>query len=206
MALEIIEAESRARDPRRLRADRLRARARFLASTGDIGAAEELIGQAEALHRDMGDAWELARTMLVVGEIHRRARRRAMARAALREALETFVFLGAQLWARQAREQLARISGARPPGELTPTQHRVAELAARWPDEPAGRRSALDEPAHRRGPSQRCLPGRSGSARAPSCVAALATGSGSGAGFSRRIPGYSTVIDPSSWGISLFAR
>ena len=30
----------------------------------------------------------------------------------------------------QAREQLARISGARPPGELTPTQHRVAELAA----------------------------------------------------------------------------
>ena len=68
--------------------------------------------------------------MLVSGELHRRARRRARARASLREAFETFTFLGARLWARQAREQLGRIGASRPGGGLTPTQRTVADLVA----------------------------------------------------------------------------
>jgi DNA-binding CsgD family transcriptional regulator len=40
------------------------------------------------------------------------------------------VFLGARLWAKQARDQLARIDATREKGGLTPTQRRVAELVA----------------------------------------------------------------------------
>ena len=120
----------------RLRADANRARARYLAAMGDTDGADAAIAEAEAIHRRMEDRWELARTLLAAGEIHRRARRRARARTALREALELFTFLGARLWAKQARQQLARVDTARAPGEgrgpgeLTPTQRRVAELVA----------------------------------------------------------------------------
>ncbi len=114
----------------RLRADGLRSRARLLAAIGDTDGADGAIAEVEAIHREMGDRWELARTLLVAGDIHRRARRRARARESLREALDGFAFLGAQLWERQAREQLARIDGAREEGGLTPTQREVAELVA----------------------------------------------------------------------------
>lgn len=114
----------------RLRADGLRSRARLLAAVGRTDGADGAIAEAEAVHREMGDGWELARTLLVVADIHRRARRRARARDALREAIDGFAFLGARIWERQAREQLARIDGAREEGGLTPTQREVAELVA----------------------------------------------------------------------------
>ena len=114
----------------RLRADGLRSRARLLAAVGDADGADGTIAEVETIHREMGDAWELARTLLVVGDIHRRARRRARARASLREALDAFASLGARLWERQARDQLARIDGAREEGGLTPTQLKVAQLVA----------------------------------------------------------------------------
>ncbi len=108
-----------------------RARARLLAGEGDLHAATISIAEAEANHRRMGDRWELGRTLLVSGEIHRRARRRAKARTALTEALETFEFLGARLWARNARQQVVRIGAAREdPLGLTATQREVAELVA----------------------------------------------------------------------------
>jgi DNA-binding CsgD family transcriptional regulator len=114
----------------RLLADARRVRARLLAADGDVEGAGTAIGEAEAIHRRMDDRWELARTLLVAGEIHRRARRRAMARTALREAVETFTFLGARAWASVARDQLARIDAARADGGLTPTQLEVARLVA----------------------------------------------------------------------------
>ncbi len=115
---------------RRLFAEVLRARARLLAATGDLDAAESAIWEAEAIHRRMEDRWEIARTLLVAGEIHRRARRRAKARKALTEALELFELLGARLWAAQTREQLGRIGAGRAEGGLTATQAQVAELVA----------------------------------------------------------------------------
>jgi DNA-binding CsgD family transcriptional regulator len=128
--LDDLDAHARTRGSPRARAEVARARARLLAAAGDIDGAGAAIAEAHATHRQMGDPWENAHTLLVAGEIHRRARRRAKARAALREALEGFTFLGARLWARQAQRQLARTHAKREGEELTPTQRSVAELAA----------------------------------------------------------------------------
>jgi DNA-binding CsgD family transcriptional regulator len=128
-ALDDFEEYAREHGSPKLIGEGRRARARLLAAGGDIEGADAAVAEAEAIHRRIEDPWELARTLLVSGEVHRRARRRARARAALREALETFAFLGAVLWAEQAREQLARIGASgRVDGGLTPTQRRVAEL------------------------------------------------------------------------------
>lgn len=129
-ALDEFEAYARAHGSPRLAAEALRTRARLLAAEGLADEADAAVGEAEAIHRRMEDRWELARTLLVAGEVHRRARRRARARAALREAFELFAFLGAAPWARHARAELARIDAPRADGGLTPTQRRVAELVA----------------------------------------------------------------------------
>ena len=128
--LAALEERARSHGSPRVIADALRARARLLAAAGDLGGADAAIGEAEAIHRRIEDRWELARTLLVAGDVHRRARRRARARAVLREALEIFAFLGARRWAKLAREQLARIGAARQEGGLTPTQREVAGLVA----------------------------------------------------------------------------
>ena len=59
-------------------------------------------------------------------------RSRSGAREALEQALAIFEELGARLWAEKARAELRRISGRAPASEeLTETERRVAELAAR---------------------------------------------------------------------------
>ena len=125
-----LEEQARSHGSPRLIAEAVRAHARLSAAAGDLMGP---MRPSARLRRSIGASripWELAHTLLVAGDIHRRARRRARARAALREALESFAFLGARLWARQAQEQLARIDASRERGGLTPTQRRVAELAA----------------------------------------------------------------------------
>jgi DNA-binding CsgD family transcriptional regulator len=107
-----------------------RARALVSAARGDLETATDLVAEAsqEASRRD--DRWELARTELVAGEIHRRSRRRARAREALSAAAQLFDDLGAELWAARARQELGRISAGREDdGGLTATQRQVAELA-----------------------------------------------------------------------------
>jgi DNA-binding CsgD family transcriptional regulator len=75
---------------------------------------------------------ERGRTLLCLGVVRRQARKRRAAREALEEALAIFEELGARLWAERARAELRRISGRAPsPEELTGTERRVAELAAR---------------------------------------------------------------------------
>ncbi|HEY6608423.1 MAG TPA: AAA family ATPase [Candidatus Limnocylindria bacterium] len=129
-ALADLDDQVRNHPSPRLAADALRARARLLATDGHGEAADAAIAEAEAIHRRIADPWEVGRTLLAAGELHRRSRRRAKARASLREALETFTFLGARSWANQARDQLGRIGAARSDGGLTPTQRGVAELVA----------------------------------------------------------------------------
>jgi len=53
-----------------------------------------------------------------------------MAREALEQAVEIFDRMGAALWSKQARGELARIGGRVATGDLTPTQSRIAELVA----------------------------------------------------------------------------
>jgi ATP/maltotriose-dependent transcriptional regulator MalT len=80
--------------------------------------------------------FERARTMLVLGERRRRARRRADAREALEAALETFERIGADPWAARARTELRATGGraaeraASPVEELTPRELQVAVLVA----------------------------------------------------------------------------
>lgn len=78
---------------------------------------------------------ELVRTLIALGAVERRARRRNAAREALSEALETATRIGAAPFAARARDELARLAagerGAEAgPGkpDLTPTEARIAEL------------------------------------------------------------------------------
>jgi DNA-binding CsgD family transcriptional regulator len=73
-----------------------------------------------------------ARCLLVAGMVHRRARRKTAARQALAAAVAEFTALGAAAFAERARAELARVGGrAAEPRQLTPTEDRVARLAAR---------------------------------------------------------------------------
>jgi DNA-binding CsgD family transcriptional regulator len=72
-----------------------------------------------------------ARSLLVAGMAHRRARRKAPARAALTAAAAELGALGAAAWAARAADELARVGPkAAAPDGLTPTEERVARLAA----------------------------------------------------------------------------
>jgi DNA-binding CsgD family transcriptional regulator len=80
----------------------------------------------------LGQPFQLARTRLALGTAQCRAKRRGAARASLEAARAGFAQLGAALWVARADTELARIGGRRPADRdaLTPTERRVAELAA----------------------------------------------------------------------------
>jgi DNA-binding CsgD family transcriptional regulator/tetratricopeptide (TPR) repeat protein len=107
-----------------------RCRALLAAARGDLEAA---VGHAEAAlreHERLPVPLERDRTLIVLGSIHRRAKRKAAARGALDEALADLEAIGARLWADRARAELARIGGRARSGGLTPTEERVADLVA----------------------------------------------------------------------------
>jgi DNA-binding CsgD family transcriptional regulator len=108
-----------------------RCRSMWLAARGDVVAAERLAHQAMTEHQRLPMPFERARTQLLLGQLQRRQRRKEAAAASLQEALRAFDGMGARLWAEHARAELARtkVSPGRDPG-LTPTEQRVAELAA----------------------------------------------------------------------------
>jgi DNA-binding CsgD family transcriptional regulator len=108
-----------------------RARGLLSATEGDLDAAGAALDHALAAHDSMVCPFERARTLLALGAVRRRGRQKRSARDALDEACSIFEGLGARLWARQARDELERISGRRPAsGELTATELRLASLAA----------------------------------------------------------------------------
>jgi DNA-binding CsgD family transcriptional regulator len=108
-----------------------RGRALLLSAGGDLAGACEELERGLQIHERLGQPFEQARTLLVVGNVERRRKQKRAAREALEGALRTFEELGARLWAERARGELARIGG-RPsePTLLTPTEARVAELIA----------------------------------------------------------------------------
>jgi DNA-binding CsgD family transcriptional regulator len=107
-----------------------RARALLAAAEGNLEDATRMAAEAVDTYRRLGGRFHEALGLLVSGEVHRRARRRARAREAFRTAAALFTGLGAELWAAQAREQLERLSSARHDrAGLTPTQTEVADLA-----------------------------------------------------------------------------
>lgn len=106
-----------------------RARALVQAADGDVEGALEALGELDLAAAEKLP-FDLAWTRLVQGRLHRRARHRRAAADTLAEALQLFERLGAPTWAEQARAELDRVGLRRSPDELTPTERRVAELAA----------------------------------------------------------------------------
>jgi len=102
-----------------------------LAHGHNRAAGEELQLAADA-YAELGIRFEAARTLLVLGRMHRRHRRWAAARAALEAAASALDGMGSPGWAEEARSELSRVSSRRPagPDELTPAERRVAALAA----------------------------------------------------------------------------
>ncbi len=108
-----------------------RCRALVLAQGGDLPSARASIEAALAAHTRLREPFEHAHTYLVQGAIERRAKQKAEAREALGRAEAIFAQLGARLWLERARRELTRTGLTRSfEQELTPTELRVAELAA----------------------------------------------------------------------------
>ncbi|HEV2950951.1 MAG TPA: LuxR C-terminal-related transcriptional regulator, partial [Actinomycetota bacterium] len=128
--LAVHERKGRAMDRPWALATAARCHGLLAAARGDRSASMDAFERAMEQHARIGMPFELGRTLLALGEVQRRFKQRRAARASLRAALETFRTLGAPLWATKAEDALARIGARASPGELTPTEQRVAELVA----------------------------------------------------------------------------
>ena len=108
-----------------------RCRALIAATTGDQAEAIALTEAALELHAQVPIEFDVARTILTKGIIHRRAKEKSAARRCLVEAEERFAELGADAFVARTASELERI-GTRVTSslELTVTERRIAELAA----------------------------------------------------------------------------
>jgi len=130
--IDTLEGNGRRLDRAWMLATALRSRAMLHAARGDLDAATATAELAMTEHKRLPMPFEQARTQLLLGQLQRRRRQRDAGAATLREALDTFTELGAELWAERAKAELARGRRGRQRGEgLTPSEQRVAELAVR---------------------------------------------------------------------------
>ncbi len=112
----------------------LRCEALLLVAAADLPAAERVVTEAVSSSGTLAMPFEHARTLLVAGEIHRRARHRKLARESLTQAQGLFDRLGATVWSARCADELERAAGRPAPAQasdaLTATERRVADLAA----------------------------------------------------------------------------
>jgi DNA-binding CsgD family transcriptional regulator len=127
--LERLESEGRASERVLALATAARCRALLAAAAGDLDGGVAAVHESLELHERLPQPFDLARTLLVSGQIQRRLARKADARGHLLQALSIFERLGAPLWAARARDDLRRIGGRRSSaGSLTLAERRIAEL------------------------------------------------------------------------------
>jgi DNA-binding CsgD family transcriptional regulator len=107
-----------------------RCRALILGARGDLEGAIASAESAIAAHAELRLPFEHARSLLVLGEVQRRAKQRRAARETLTAAQAAFDRLGARLWSERAAAERARIGGRTQVEGLTETELRVAELVA----------------------------------------------------------------------------
>ena len=101
------------------------------AEADDPYSAEAWLEQAVARGANAAMPLELGRSLLALGAVRRRVRRKAAAREALDRALDIFEHLSAPVWAERARRELGRIGGrATQRSALSETEERIAELVA----------------------------------------------------------------------------
>jgi ATP/maltotriose-dependent transcriptional regulator MalT len=107
-----------------------RSRALVLAARGEIGEARGAVERSLVEHDSCPVVFERARTLLVHGQILRRLKQKRLARESLEEAMTLFDGLGAELWAARVRAELQRVAGRSARDDLSPTELRIARLAA----------------------------------------------------------------------------
>jgi DNA-binding CsgD family transcriptional regulator len=91
------------------------------------------LAQAATDYGALGLRFDRARALLALGRVERRLKKWRAARDSLQQAAAAFAELGSTGWAERARAELSRVGGRRSRStgdELTPTERRVAELAA----------------------------------------------------------------------------
>jgi DNA-binding CsgD family transcriptional regulator len=108
-----------------------RCQALLAAAAGDLDRAVETALVTIPLHDRVKQPLERGRTLMTLGILYRRSKRRRESREALTAALDIFASIGATAWSTHTRAEIERISGrkTRPTG-LSPTEQQVAELAA----------------------------------------------------------------------------
>lgn len=129
--VELLESNGRRLDRAWMLALGARCRAMLVAARGDLDSAGIQVQQAMIEHDRLPMPFERARTQLLLGQIQRRQRQKAVASSTLQEALGAFERLGTPLWADRARAELARVKvGPQLGAGLSASEQRVAELAA----------------------------------------------------------------------------
>ena len=113
-----------------LSATAARCRALILGVRGDLHAALASAESSVATFDALRLPFEHARSLLVLGEVQRRAKARKAARDTLTAAADAFERLGATRWAERAKAERARIGGRTTIEGLSETERRVAELVA----------------------------------------------------------------------------
>jgi DNA-binding CsgD family transcriptional regulator len=106
-----------------------RARGLLAAAEGDLVAAESTLTEAVEIGQGTGRVFDLGRSLLALGTVQRRGRKKQAARLTLERALQIFTGLGAAISAEHARRELARIGGrSTPRGELSETEAKIVDL------------------------------------------------------------------------------
>jgi DNA-binding CsgD family transcriptional regulator/tetratricopeptide (TPR) repeat protein len=130
--IDTLERNGRRLDRAWMLAVGARCRAMLLAARGELDAAVDAAQRAMMEHERLPMPFERARSQLLLGQLQRRQRQKRAVAKILQEALETFEDLHSPLWAERVRADLAR-TASRPdarPAELTPSEQKVADLAA----------------------------------------------------------------------------
>ncbi|MCC6832822.1 MAG: AAA family ATPase [Thermoleophilia bacterium] len=115
----------------------VRVRALLLSLDGDLDGAVAVAGEAVERLDGLGFPTELGRAHLVLGGIERRRRQRGAARAALQTAHDLFAANAGGIWRIRAAEELGRTWSRSPTGTLSPSEMRMARLAAEGLDNPS---------------------------------------------------------------------
>jgi DNA-binding CsgD family transcriptional regulator len=128
--LDAFEGRSQELERGPMLAASMRCRGLLLAAQRDLDGAVAALEEALLRQEHLRMPFEQARTLLALGQVHRRRKEKRAAGDSLREALAVFEGLGAPLWAQKARDELSRL-GLRhgSSSELTASEQRVAELA-----------------------------------------------------------------------------
>jgi DNA-binding CsgD family transcriptional regulator len=113
-----------------LTGDAHRIEALAAATAGDLDGAAESARAAVAAHDSSPLRLELARSLLVLGQIERRRKARGQSRDALRRAHELAAELGHRPLLAEIERELPRVTAARSGTELTAAERRVADLIA----------------------------------------------------------------------------